>query len=151
MIDFIDNHSSYTEKKWESFLKKRPQDLSQSLWSNAQVLKHVEAFKKPWLGVCVDGSLVSVLLFYHVQPVVEVAYLETLPTFLRQGHMKTLFNELFKRFSDCGVWLDVHRDNQRACSLYSTLGFKKTGLRRGYYRDGGDSLLLSRQAQVVRV
>ena len=42
------------------------------------------------------------------------------------------------------VFLEVRADNRAATALYEGLGFTRTGLRRGYYRDGADALVLAR-------
>ena len=38
--------------------------------------------------------------------------------------------------------LEVKATNARAIALYSKLGFKQVGLRKGYYDDGTDAILM---------
>lgn len=43
------------------------------------------------------------------------------------------------------VYLEVRVSNEPAISLYEKLGFKTVSTHRGYYRDGEDAYLMSRQ------
>lgn len=43
------------------------------------------------------------------------------------------------------VSLEVRRDNQAAVALYHALGFTETGLRRNYYGQGEDALIMERR------
>lgn len=45
------------------------------------------------------------------------------------------------------VRLEVRTDNEPAQRLYARHGFTRTGVRRGYYRGGGDALVLTRTAR----
>ena len=38
------------------------------------------------------------------------------------------------------LWLEVNLKNVDAVSLYSKLGFEKTGVLKGYYSDGSDAI-----------
>ena len=40
--------------------------------------------------------------------------------------------------------LEVGVDNVPAIALYKKLGFKRAGIRRGYYPDGSDAMLMRR-------
>lgn len=47
------------------------------------------------------------------------------------------------------VFLDVRSDNPRAQRLYHWFGFTEIGVRRAYYRDGVDSIVMCRQKTFV--
>ena len=114
-------------------------------WSHQRVLEHLQA-GHPSVVLSSHQRLQAFILFIHVNDVVEVCYLETAPKDRRQGCMQKLLGSLLSQFSGCHFWLDVHEENREARSLYEKMGFKTTGLRRGYYRDGGDCFQLTRQA-----
>ena len=64
----------------------------------------------------------------------------------RQGIARALLEEGIERLRREGVeqcHLEV-RINNPAILLYEALGFAKTGLRRRYYQDGTDALVMSR-------
>ena len=43
------------------------------------------------------------------------------------------------------VSLEVERSNQAAAALYRAMGFTETGLRRNYYGEGEDAIIMERQ------
>ncbi len=45
--------------------------------------------------------------------------------------------------SSSELWLEVRADNDAAIALYLETGARKTGIRRRYYRDGTDAVLMS--------
>jgi len=56
------------------------------------------------------------------------------------------------RLAGAGVarcFLEVRPQNSAARALYDRLGFRRVGLRRAYYPDGSDALILSRQLSVA--
>jgi len=42
------------------------------------------------------------------------------------------------------VLLEVSKDNDAAIQLYTTCGFRETGLRKAYYADGGDAIVMEK-------
>ncbi len=44
----------------------------------------------------------------------------------------------------CRCFLEVRADNTPAIALYERVGFRLSGLRKGYYRDGSDALVYAR-------
>ena len=66
-----------------------------------------------------------------------------------QGIGKLLMQELIERSAKAGVtrlFLEVRRSNEAAIHLYERLGFKRDGIRKGYYEEPTeDAVLMSRQ------
>lgn len=70
------------------------------------------------------------------------------PRHRRQGIGRLLVNQVVELGRTQGarvVDLEVRRGNQAAISLYTSMGFEQVGMRRGYYGDGEDALLLRLQ------
>jgi ribosomal-protein-alanine N-acetyltransferase len=77
----------------------------------------------------------------------ELLRLAVAPGERRRGIARALAAAGFGRLREEGFetcHLEVRMDNMGAIALYEALGFERAGLRRGYYRDGTDALLLSR-------
>ena len=55
-----------------------------------------------------------------------------------------LLGALHERAGEQPVWLEVRAGNEPALRLYEGLGYRRTGVRRRYYRDGEDAVLMSR-------
>lgn len=75
----------------------------------------------------------------------EILWLATHPEFEGQGYMKQLLRHGLDNASSNlqSILLEVHEGNPRALALYTQLGFKRVGIRKNYYRDGANALLLT--------
>ena len=75
---------------------------------------------------------------------VEILALGTHPDFCGRGVMKKLLTQFVQKYSRHGVhiYLEVHAKNQKALSLYQQIGFKTLRVRKSYYQDGGDALVM---------
>ena len=70
------------------------------------------------------------------------------PGYRRIGLASMVLNELMRDGRErgaSGASLEVAVGNTAALGLYGSLGFRSTGRRRGYYRDGQDALIQWRQ------
>lgn len=66
----------------------------------------------------------------------EILTLATAPAHQRQGRAKAALEDFLTRIASKGVmtvFLEVAADNVPALGLYETAGFKRVGLRKGYY------------------
>lgn len=84
-------------------------------------------------------------LGWRVGDVVDVISVAVLPSARNQGVGEALMRGLMKLARDeeaQSLCLDVRASNAPAIALYRKLGFTAVGKRRGYYRDGEDSLTM---------
>ncbi len=117
-------------------------------WSSQAIQSHINS-EHPWVVLTDEGRYTAFILYVQFDDVIEVCYLETLSHFRGQGQMKRLLGHLLGLHPGVRFWLDVHESNQPARLLYEEMGFKTSGLRKGYYRDGGDCFLLERREMPV--
>lgn len=95
-------------------------------------------------GAVAAGFVVGWLIAGELQ-VLELA---VHPDHRRRGLGDALVRKLL---GDCGcecdvaATLEVRADNAAAAALYRSLGFAGVGRRRGYYPDGCDALLMTRE------
>ena len=82
-----------------------------------------------------SGIISATLLFGEA----EIENIAVSKEFRRRGIGKALVEELKAKCEK--VFLLVKEDNYGAISFYNSLGFKKTGVRRGYYR-GKDACVM---------
>ncbi len=111
-------------------------------WTLQQVRDHMQSL--PYIAWTDNQQVAALILYRDISSIIEVNFLLTLPEFRRLGLMESLFEILIEKKSLCTFWLEVNANNQGAHQLYVKLGFKNNGLRKNYYRDGGDGLLLER-------
>lgn len=80
----------------------------------------------------------------------EVLTLAVMPERRRTGTGSALLRAAIARCARLGasqLYLEVSANNTAARALYSAVGFTGIGLRKRYYPDGSDALVLSRAAK----
>lgn len=116
-------------------------------WTREQFLLGLEnkAFKV--LGIRRKGALVGYMAFSLIADEMEILNLAVRPDCRRQGLAEAL---LAKSFEICLAnrvkksFLDVKISNEPALALYRKFGYKKIGIRKGYYPDTKEDALLFR-------
>lgn len=94
---------------------------------------------------CVDGELAGYLCYWLIAGEMEILNVATAPVFQRRGVARLLMNHAFSICRKQGLdkaYLEVRVGNQAAIELYRSFGFVDGGLRKRYYSDGEDALLM---------
>ena len=108
-------------------------------WEKELRKKYVYAF------ACFSNyKIVGICVFQKIFSNAELTYLSIHPTFKRRGLGKKLLEEIFKQckiFAIEKILLEVSEKNLAALNFYHSLGFKITGIRKKYYKDGSNALL----------
>lgn len=96
------------------------------------------------VGIFIQEDLAGFVLYREVPGAWEISLVATHPRFRRQGCMETLLRHLIAaKGQGRELWLEVHQDNHSAQKLYEKLGFRLSGRRPRYYKDGATALLYS--------
>lgn len=122
-------------------------------WSAEDFKKHKS--EGLFLTASIDDMVVG---YVSIGTVLDEAYVNTLACdapYRRRGVGAALLNAACERLSLRGaafLSLEVRSENIAAIALYESVGFKREGLRRGFYRDPDDDAVimtvrLSRSAQ----
>lgn len=85
-------------------------------------------------------------IFRQIADEAELLRVGVTPEERRHGLARALIQEGIGRLRNGDIqvcFLEVRIDNAPAIALYESLGFGRAGLRRGYYRDGTDALILA--------
>lgn len=93
--------------------------------------------------VDVDGGMI---LARHVADEAEILTLAVAPEARRRGLGRALVDQAARvaaRHGAARLLLEVSAANQAARALYEAAGFTQAGLRRRYYPDGSDALILA--------
>jgi ribosomal-protein-alanine N-acetyltransferase len=96
-----------------------------------------------WQGDSLAGFICSWLIAGELQ----IQNVATAPEYRRQGVALCLLEHVMsrsRRDSLESVWLEVRVSNVPAIRLYQQLGFQSVTVRRAYYSDGEDALVMSR-------
>ena len=114
-------------------------------WRTSLKLPHFIAY-----GMQRQACLLAYILLAHAQEELEIINLATRAEERRQGHARRLLETALALMEPLGaksILLEVDMGNVAARTLYDSLGFKRVGVRKAYYRDTGeDALLMSRPA-----
>lgn len=93
-----------------------------------------------------DEAPVAYLHYWLVVDEVQVINVATHPAHRRRGHARLLLEELMRDARARGAvsaTLEVRASNEPAIELYRAFGFESVGVRKRYYDDGEDAVLMS--------
>lgn len=116
-------------------------------WTAAQFL---EELRSPEGGLDViqrDGRVVAYCCTRRLYDELHILRIASLPEERRRGHALELLRRALGAAAAAGcaqVILEVGRRNQAAAALYRQVGFVEIGVRRCYYDDGEDAVIMSR-------
>ncbi len=116
-------------------------------WSAVDVSAHLRDPTRLSL-VAEDGELVGHVLASAAANEGDVLSIAVHPDARCRGIGRALLLGLHARWRAVGVstgWLEVRADNAPARALYRCEGWRDAGLRRAYYRDGVDALVMRRE------
>jgi ribosomal-protein-alanine N-acetyltransferase len=94
------------------------------------------------------GDIVGYAGLMCIEPVADVQTIAVVPEFEGRGIGSALLTRLIEEARLRGaadVLLEVRADNPRAQQLYVRFGFEQIHVRRRYYRDGVDALIMRLQ------
>jgi len=122
-------------------------------WSREALRSHLASACGRAL-LCFAGDVcVGEMLFTVIPPEWELLRIATLPGFRRQGIGRALMERLHAAVEAAGCtdgFLEVRASGTAAQALYEQTGYRKTGLRRRYYRcPVEDAVLMHRQTPPV--
>lgn len=120
---------------------------------------HASAFERPWdeaafeallvtfnvFGLMLDGQ--GFILCRAVADEAEILTLAVAPLVRRNGVGRTLVEAAALTAAGRGadsLFLEVASDNAAALGLYAAAAFEPAGLRRAYYANGADALVMRR-------
>ncbi|WP_331000067.1 ribosomal protein S18-alanine N-acetyltransferase [Acetobacter garciniae] len=96
--------------------------------------------------ICEGGQPAGFVMLRCVVDEAEILTLCVLPACRRRGLARQLLAHALAMACDLGagtVFLEVSVRNPAATELYAQAGFTRQGLRKAYYPDGSDALILS--------
>ena len=96
-----------------------------------------------------ERRLTGYLCTWRVADEMHILNVATSPEFRRRGVARSLLQASFRRCAREGVarvLLEVREGNAGAVDLYRSFGFRSSGLRRNYYPDGENALLMEWKA-----
>jgi ribosomal protein S18 acetylase RimI-like enzyme len=120
-----------------------PKELERSGWTPDLLL---EALQKNEVHFVMTGAgaLAAAIIYHHVDiGTDEILFLATTPALRGQGLMYQLLRDFSAQKGGVHIWLECREDNVAAIELYKKIGFKESGRRQGYYKDGTTAILFN--------
>lgn len=114
-------------------------------WSRESILQAIERSKVIGVFPNPDVGLAAYIIYLEVateglDTAAEILVLATHPQYHGQGLMKALIGHLKQNHAK--IWLEVHEANRGAREFYKSQGFQDFGLRKAYYRDGANAIMM---------
>lgn len=94
-----------------------------------------------YIAVDENGTAEGYVNIYTVLDEMDIVRVAVMPNFRRQGVAKKMLEAALKEKQGT-VYLDVRESNFPAISLYKSLGFKDTGVRKNYYTNPTENAVL---------
>lgn len=114
-------------------------------WSEVDIQQAVSKYQFRFLK-SETGEVAAMICFQKNFEFTEILALGTLKKFQRCGYSKKLLDEFLQKCSSTSqfVTLEVHSKNVRAIDLYKKCGFKTVRIRKNYYSDGSEALVMDK-------
>ena len=94
----------------------------------------------------INGKVMGYFFAHIFKDEVHILNIAIDVPFQHQGLGKQLLDKIMKKYlKEADVFLEVKRTNFPAINLYLAFGFEEIDIRRGYYRDGQDAVIMSRK------
>jgi len=94
----------------------------------------------------INGKVMGYFFAHIFKDEVHILNIAIDVPFQHQGLGKQLLDKIMKKYlKEADVFLEVKRTNFPAINLYLAFGFEEIDIRRGYYTDGQDAVIMSRK------
>ena len=127
------------------------QSVFSSPWSREQ-LAH-ELVVNPTTGHWVlddENSMIGYIMSYIVHYEVQIINIAVRLSCQYRGYGKRILSEFLSQFDKkTYLFLEVRESNLPAYQLYSNFGFKQIEIRRKYYHDGEDAIVMVKMGNKV--
>ena len=116
-------------------------------WSKESIIKELDNYSKSLNLISkIDGQLMGYFFSHMISNEVHILNIAIDVPFQHRGNGKAFFNQIFKKYLEyANVFLEVKRTNLPAINLYHKFGFEEIDIRKMYYSDGQDAVVMSRK------
>ncbi|MDX2493349.1 MAG: ribosomal protein S18-alanine N-acetyltransferase [Desulfuromusa sp.] len=124
------------------------QDCYPHPWSLQQFFQELENPVASILICEIEDKIVGYICYWLIVGEMQILNVATAPQVRRKGVAAQLLEQAFKRCVSANLlsaWLEVRAANQAAITLYQRHGFKQSGIRKSYYRDGEDAIIMVKE------
>ena len=131
-------------KDLKSILLIETQVFKKERWSRNMLEEELTSFhdRISWVATY-NKVILGYLMIRYLKNEINIMNMAVTHLFQGKGIGRLLINHMIKDLPmHSSIFLEVKKGNFPAINLYSSIGFKKVGLRRNYYQDGKDAILM---------
>ena len=110
-------------------------------WSETAINAELENHCSEIYIALIDGTATGYANIYTVLDEMDIVRVAVLPEYRRQGIAAEILKTVLAEQQGT-VYLDVRESNHPAISLYKSLGFVDTGVRKNYYTNPTENAIL---------
>jgi [ribosomal protein S18]-alanine N-acetyltransferase len=128
-------------------LQELEQQCNPSPWSAAQLSSSINTLQPVWVIDQPEHGIIAMLVWQKLPDEAEIHLLNTHPAHRRQGYAQQLLEHLFQwaqQHHINRILLEVRASNYGALQIYKHNGFQRCGLRKNYYHNGEDAVLMEK-------
>ena len=127
------------------------QSVFSSPWSSEQLAHELVGNPTARHWVLDDGnSILGFIMSYIVQCEVQIINIAVRFSHQYRGYGKIILSEFLSRFNEkTYLFLEVRESNLPAYQLYSHFGFEQIDIRRKYYHDGENAIVMAKMGNKV--
>jgi len=116
-------------------------------WSKESIKNELDNYSKSLNLISeIDGQLMGYFFSHMISNEVHILNIAIDVSFQHRGNGEAFFNQIFKKYLEyANVFLEVKRTNLPAINLYHKFGFEEIDIRKMYYSDGQDAVVMSRK------
>lgn len=119
------------------------QSSFENAWTEKMLRDELTCEHASFTCAFLSGTLCGFLVAHKVLDECEIYDLAVAPEYRRRGMASALLSDAIQSDREIArVFLEVRSRNLPAVALYENFGFKRTGLRRGYYENPKDDAIL---------
>ena len=118
--------------------------LSDESWSENQFLEEINDNTKFYSIIKESNKYIGFCSFVKVLDEAQILNVAVLPEFRNKGYGSILLDSIIENCSKLNInsiSLEVRYNNEYAIKLYENKGFKKVGIRKGFYKNNIDALI----------
>jgi len=95
-----------------------------------------------------DSLILGYAVVWYFANELHIGNLAIAPQWQRHGHGERLLKYILEKFSEAEVaYLEVRKSNAAAIRLYEKSGFAPLSVRKGYYSNGEDAIVMFKKMQ----
>ena len=118
--------------------------IFKDFWPVEHFVAEVENTSISYPVIMYNGlKIVGYAVVWKIKDEANINNFAIVPDFRRNGYGAQLLSHIVMRFKDCAhLFLEVRQSNLAAIRLYEKFGFTKIDVRRKYYSDSEDALIM---------